>query len=94
MLDARGQIGGMDDGARFQMVSQLIQETIEHGKSILVNSSSDKREQDASSNSASVHSLLQQDRVIAAVGLLPLLVESKQDVDGEQVAALLYRAEM
>jgi hypothetical protein len=76
-LDARVQIGTMDDGARFHVVSQLIRETVEIAKSMLATSMVDKEKlQESTPSESSVHSLLQRDRVASAVQFLLLVVGS------------------
>jgi hypothetical protein len=77
LLDARVQIGTMDDGARFHVVSQLIRETVEIAKSMLATSMVDKEKlQESTPSESSVHSLLQRDRVASAVQFLLLVVGS------------------
>lgn len=65
LLDAREQIGNMDDGARVHVISKLIQESIEIGKSMLATSMVEKEKKLESDSS--VQSLLQRERVVAAV---------------------------
>eukprot|EP01018_Ginkgo_biloba_P014188 Gb_28819 [translate_table: standard] len=71
LLDARAQVGSLDDGARFHVISQLIRETVRHSKSMLAMSIASKdNSEDPSCNlneAGSVHSLLQRDKVLAAV---------------------------
>ncbi|XP_057837661.2 BEACH domain-containing protein B isoform X1 [Cryptomeria japonica] len=71
LLDARAQVGSLDDGARFHVISQLIRESVRHGKSMLAMSIADRdNSEDPSSmlnETGSVNSLLQRDRVVAAV---------------------------
>ena len=68
---ARAQVGSQDDGARFHLISQLIRETVKYGKSMLVTSIADRDSLEDPSSSlseaGSVNSLLQKDRVVAAV---------------------------
>ncbi|KAJ7525246.1 hypothetical protein O6H91_17G043300 [Diphasiastrum complanatum] len=70
LLDARAQVGSLNDGARFHIISQLIKEILEQGKGMLTLSlvEKDKAYSDiAYEETASVHGLLQQDRVLSAV---------------------------
>ncbi|KAH9551888.1 hypothetical protein CY35_09G037400 [Sphagnum magellanicum] len=70
LLDARTQIGSMDEGARFHVVSQLIREIVEGGKAMLATSLMDKdkpHDEVITASDATLHSLLQQDRILAAV---------------------------
>ncbi|CAK9883045.1 unnamed protein product [Sphagnum jensenii] len=70
LLDARTQIGSMDEGARFHVVSQLIREIVEGGKAMLATSLMDKDKPNddvITASDAALHSLLQQDRILAAV---------------------------
>jgi hypothetical protein len=70
LLDARTQIGSMDEGARFHVVSQLIREIVEGGKAMLATSLMDKdkpHDDVITASDAALHSLLQQDRILAAV---------------------------
>lgn len=55
----------MDDGARVHVISKLIQESIEIGKSMLATSMVEKEKKLESDSS--VQSLLQRERVVAAV---------------------------
>lgn len=71
LLDARAQVGSQDDGARFHVISHLIRETVKYGKSMLAMSIADRDNMEDPSSSlseaGSVNSLLQKDRVVAAV---------------------------
>ncbi len=67
LLDARAHVGYKDHGARLHVVSQLIQETVESGKTMLANSLPDKESNWEESTTSSVHKLLQQERLVAAV---------------------------
>jgi hypothetical protein len=60
----------MDEGARFHVVSQLIREIVEGGKAMLATSLMDKdkpHDDVITASDAALHSLLQQDRILAAV---------------------------
>ncbi|KAK4792509.1 hypothetical protein SAY86_022944 [Trapa natans] len=69
-LSIRSRYGMLDDGARFHIISHLIRETVNCGKSILATSIAGR---DSSSNLGSnskegaIHSLIQKDRVLSAV---------------------------
>ncbi|XP_068657011.1 BEACH domain-containing protein B [Aristolochia californica] len=71
ILTLRSQYGTLDDGARFHVISQLIRETVNCGKSMLATIILGK---DDSANSAgnlqeagTIHSLIQKDRLLSAV---------------------------
>lgn len=70
LLSVRSRYGMLDDGARFHVISHLIRETVNFGKSILATSIAGR---DGSSNlgssskEGSIHSLIQKDRVLTAV---------------------------
>jgi len=67
------KIGKLDDGARIHVVSRLIQETINIGKSMLATSLVEKgKKLESTISESSVQSLLQRDRVVAAVQLYPI----------------------
>lgn len=61
-----------DDGARFHVISHMIRETVNCGKSILVTSIIGRDESTDSGSNAketgTLHNLIQKDRVCAAVG--------------------------
>ncbi|KAF4394946.1 hypothetical protein F8388_017674 [Cannabis sativa] len=60
----------LNDGARFQVVSHLIRETVNCGKSVLASTIMGKDDSDAGSNLkelGSIHNLIQKDRVLIAV---------------------------
>ncbi|XP_059637635.1 BEACH domain-containing protein B [Cornus florida] len=71
LLVVRSQYGMLDDGARIHVISHLIRETINCGKSMLANSIVGRDDlSDSSSNpkeTGTIHNLIQNDRVIAAV---------------------------
>lgn len=68
LLDARAKLGKLDDGARIHIISRLIQETIDIGKYMLVTSMVEKgKKADLTISESSVQSLLQRDRIVAAV---------------------------
>lgn len=77
-MDARAQIGAMDNGARYLVVSQLIRETMEGGKNMLATSlaDKDKTREENSTSEFPLHNLLQQDRVMSAVWLVFNLTNS------------------
>lgn len=71
MLAVRYQYGMLDDGTRFHVISHLIRETVNGGKSLLAtsiigsNDSSDPGS--AAAEMGAVHNLIQKDRVLIAV---------------------------
>ncbi|KAF3447262.1 hypothetical protein FNV43_RR12442 [Rhamnella rubrinervis] len=71
LLDVRSQYGMLNDGARFHVISHLIRETVNCGKSMLATSIVGiDDDSDSGSNlkdSGSVHNIIQKDRVLAAV---------------------------
>ncbi|CAK7347274.1 unnamed protein product [Dovyalis caffra] len=71
LLAVRSEYGVLDDGARFHVISHLIRETINCGKSMLATSIVGRDDSsDSGSNSkgtSSIHSLIQKDLVLAAV---------------------------
>jgi hypothetical protein len=73
LLAVRSQFGMLNDGARFHVISHLIRETVNCGKSLLATSIVGRDDSsDSGSNSketGSIHNLLQKDRVLAAVSL-------------------------
>lgn len=73
LLFVRSQFGMLDDGARFHVISHLIRETVNFGKSMLASSIMGREESlDSGSNikeTGSIHNLIQRDRVLAAVRL-------------------------
>lgn len=76
-MDARVQVGTMDDGARLHIVSQLIRETVEIAKSMLATSMVEKeKSQESTPSESSVHSLLHRDRIASAVQFLSFVVGS------------------
>ncbi|KAJ7958905.1 BEACH domain-containing protein [Quillaja saponaria] len=70
LLTVRFQYGMLNDGARFHVISHLIRETVNVGKSMLATSIMGRDDSDLSSNlkeTGSIHNLIQKDRVLAAV---------------------------
>ncbi|KAM6596704.1 hypothetical protein CsatA_007228 [Cannabis sativa] len=70
LLVVRSQCKTLNDGARFQVVSHLIRETVNCGKSVLASTIMGKDDSDAGSNLkelGSIHNLIQKDRVLIAV---------------------------
>ncbi|XP_031393123.1 BEACH domain-containing protein B isoform X2 [Punica granatum] len=71
LLAVRSRYGMLDDGARFHIISHLIRETVNCGKSILATSIAGRDDSsDSGSNSkesGTIHSLIQKDRVLTAV---------------------------
>nr|POF26456.1 beach domain-containing protein b [Quercus suber] len=71
LLAVRLQFGMLNEGARFHVISHLIRETVNCGKSLLATSIVGRDDStDLASNSketGSIHNLLQKDRVLAAV---------------------------
>lgn len=71
LLAVRSQYGMHDDGARFHVISHMIRETVNCGKSILVTSIIGRDESTDSGSNAketgTLHNLIQKDRVCAAV---------------------------
>jgi hypothetical protein len=66
----RSQYGELDDGARFQVVSHLILETVIYGKSVLATSTlgrDDSTEANSNKEAGFILNLVQKDRVLAAV---------------------------
>lgn len=61
----------LDDGSRFHVISHLIRETVNCGKSMLATSIAGRDDSsDSGSNlreSGTIHNLIQKDRVLAAV---------------------------
>lgn len=75
LLAVRSQYGGMDDGARFHVISHLILETVICGKSMLATSISGRDDSIENSNKKEagfILNLIQKDRVISAVCYLTL----------------------
>lgn len=74
LLFVRSQYGMLDDGARFHLLSHLIRETVNIGKSMLATSIVSREDtMDPSYNSkdaGSIQNLIQKDRVLAAVCLM------------------------
>jgi len=71
LLTVRSQYGMLDDGARFHVISHLILETVNFGKSMLISSILGREDSfEVSSNAmeaGSIFNLIQKDRVLAAV---------------------------
>lgn len=71
LLTLRSQYGMLDDGARFHVISHLILESVNFGKSMLVSSILGREDSvEVSSNAmeaGSLFNLIQKDRVLAAV---------------------------
>ncbi|GFY85908.1 binding protein [Actinidia rufa] len=71
LLAVRSKYGMQDDGARFHVISHLIRETVNCGKSVLATSIVGRDESSDSSCNAkepgTLHNLIQKDRVFAAV---------------------------
>lgn len=71
LLTARLHYGKLDDGGRFHVISHLIRETVNCGKSMLATGIMGKDDpSDSGSNmkeAGTIHALIQQDRVLAAV---------------------------
>ncbi|KAG9149665.1 hypothetical protein Leryth_017584 [Lithospermum erythrorhizon] len=71
LLTVRSRYGMLDDGARFHVISRLIRETVNSGKSMLANSMVVSNEfPDSGSNdkdSGTIHNLIQKDLVLVAV---------------------------
>ncbi|KAL5705340.1 hypothetical protein ACHQM5_023655 [Ranunculus cassubicifolius] len=71
LLSVRSQYGSLDDGARFHVISRLIRETINSGKSMLATSigAMDNMSDTGSSikDAGAIHTLIQKDRVLSAV---------------------------
>lgn len=73
MLAVRSQCGMLNDGARFHVISHLIRETLNCGKSMLASSIMGRDDSDSGNNvkeSGSIQNLIQKDRVLASVSLL------------------------
>lgn len=73
LLCVRSQYGMLDDGARFHVISHLIRETVNCGKSILATSIVARDDSsDSGSNpreAGKIHNLIQKERVISSVRL-------------------------
>lgn len=73
LLFVRSQYGILDDGVRFHLLSHLIRETVNIGKSMLATSIASRDDAfDPSYNSkdaGSIQNLIQKDRVLTAVCL-------------------------
>ncbi|XP_058069394.1 BEACH domain-containing protein B isoform X3 [Magnolia sinica] len=71
LLIVRSQYGMLDDGARFHVISHLIRETVNCGKSMLATSILGRDDSSDSSNNikeaGSIDNLIQKDRVLVAV---------------------------
>lgn len=70
LLSVRSQYGMLDDGARFHVISHLIRETVNCGKSILVTSIMGREESSDSGSSkggSTLQNIIQKDRVLSAV---------------------------
>ncbi|EXB79620.1 BEACH domain-containing protein lvsC [Morus notabilis] len=70
LLAVRSQCGMLNDGARFHVISHLIRETINCGKSMLASSIMGRDDSDSGNNvkeSGSIQNLIQKDRVLASV---------------------------
>ncbi|KAH7332120.1 hypothetical protein KP509_20G069100 [Ceratopteris richardii] len=65
LLEARTRLALVDNGARFHLIAQLLRETLNHGKNMLVSNMTGN--EDDSHDVSSVQNLLQQDRIIGAV---------------------------
>lgn len=73
LLAVRSQYGMLNDGTRFHVISHLIRETVNCGKSMLASSIMGRDDSDSGSSvreSGSIQNLIQKDRVLAAVSLL------------------------
>ncbi|BBM99563.1 hypothetical protein MPTK1_1g22060 [Marchantia polymorpha subsp. ruderalis] len=92
LLEARSEIGALDDGARFYVVSQLIRETMDLGKNMLASSLGNKdviQDITPHPNESAVQSLLQRERITAAVReerkyIDSLSTQRQQEVDSLQ----------
>lgn len=73
LLSVRSRYGMLDDGARFHVMSHLIRETVNCGKSMLITSIASRDDSsDGGTNSKeanSIHNLIQKERVLSAVSL-------------------------
>ncbi|KAK9165680.1 hypothetical protein Scep_000871 [Stephania cephalantha] len=71
LLTIKSQFGTLDDGARLHVISHLIRETVNCGKSILATSITSKDDSSDSvttmKESGTVHALIQNDKVLSAV---------------------------
>lgn len=73
LLSVRSRYGMLDDGARFHVISHVIRETVNSGKSMLATSIAG-RDDPSDSGSISkemstIQNLIQKDRVLAAVSV-------------------------
>ncbi|XP_042508929.1 BEACH domain-containing protein B-like isoform X1 [Macadamia integrifolia] len=69
LLTVRLRYGMMDDGARFHVLSQLIRETVNCGKSMLATGivGKDDSSDSVSKQASSIHGLIQKERVLAMI---------------------------
>ena len=77
LLAVRSKYGMLNDGARFHVISHLIRETVNCGKSLFALSILGRDDSDSGSNlkeSGSIQNLIQKDRVLAAVSTSVILV--------------------
>ncbi|KAL3684694.1 hypothetical protein R1sor_002716 [Riccia sorocarpa] len=91
LLEARTEVGSLDDGARFHVVSQLIRETMDLGKNMLASTLANKDVQDEGSNSgdSALQNLLQRERITSAVSeerkyIESLVAQRQREVDSLQ----------
>ncbi|KAI3896170.1 hypothetical protein MKX03_000290, partial [Papaver bracteatum] len=97
LLTARLHYGKLDDGARFHVISHLIRETVNCGKSMLATGIMGKDDpSDSGSNmkeAGTVHALIQQDRVLAAVADETKYVRNSKEDRVKQLQELRIRLE-
>ncbi|KAL2652898.1 hypothetical protein R1flu_021026 [Riccia fluitans] len=91
LLEARTEVGSLDDGARFHVVSQLIRESMDLGKNMLASSLANKDVKDEGLNSSdsALQNLLQREKITAAVSeerkyIESLVTQRHQEVDSLQ----------
>jgi hypothetical protein len=77
LLAVRSQFGMLNEDARFHVISHLIRESVNCGKSLLATSIVGRDDLDSGSFSKEtglIHNLIQKDRVLAAVSLKAVLL--------------------
>ncbi|KAK9271394.1 hypothetical protein L1049_026984 [Liquidambar formosana] len=71
LIAVRSQYGNLEDGARFHVISHVIRETVNCGKSMLATTIVSRDDSSDSGSNAketgTIHNLIQKDRVLAAV---------------------------
>ncbi|KAF9610456.1 hypothetical protein IFM89_022420 [Coptis chinensis] len=97
LLTVRSQYGNLDDGARLHVISRLIRETVNSGKSMLATTIMAKDDMpDSGSNikeAGSIQTLIQSDRVLSAEGIYEAIVSclERGNKRNQQVHRLLLQ---